>query len=67
NSKTFTLNENATSYTPKGKENKQVLYVKVVKQDSNSDFSRPSSPSLIIDKKKKKTAFISKTSLFSTS
>ncbi|CAB4421255.1 unnamed protein product [Rhizophagus irregularis] len=57
-----TLKADAEPFTPKGKgiKNKRVSYADAVKQDSNSDTSRPSSPSPTMSKKKMKTAPVSK-------
>ncbi|PKY58258.1 hypothetical protein RhiirA4_480020 [Rhizophagus irregularis] len=64
-----TLKADAEPFTPKGKggRKKRVSYADVVKQDSNSDTSRPSSPSPTVEKKKKKTASVSKPSLSNNS
>ncbi|CAB4425130.1 unnamed protein product [Rhizophagus irregularis] len=55
------LKATAEPFTPKGKggRKKRVSYADAVKQDSNSDTSRPSSPSPAMEKKKKKTAPVS--------
>ncbi|POG76681.1 hypothetical protein GLOIN_2v1768822 [Rhizophagus irregularis DAOM 181602=DAOM 197198] len=57
----------AVAFTSKGKGRKQISYAEAVKQDSNSDSSRPNSPSPKMNKKMKKTAPVSKTSSSSTS
>ncbi|PKY55580.1 hypothetical protein RhiirA4_475145, partial [Rhizophagus irregularis] len=56
------VSADAEPYTSKGKggRKKRVSYADVVKQDSNSDTSRLSSPSPTMEKKKKKTAPVSK-------
>jgi hypothetical protein len=62
------LKADAVPFTPKGKgRNKRVSYADAVKQDSNSDTSRLSSPSPTVGKKKKKTAPVSKVSSANTS
>ncbi|PKY45145.1 hypothetical protein RhiirA4_419604 [Rhizophagus irregularis] len=63
-----TLKAEAVPFTPKEKgRNKRVSYADAVKQDSNSDTSRLSSPSSNIAKKKNKTAPVLKTNLSSNS
>ncbi|PKY39284.1 hypothetical protein RhiirA4_452449 [Rhizophagus irregularis] len=64
-----TLKADAEPFTPKGKggRKKRVSYADAVKQDSNSDTSRPSLLSPTVEKKKKKTAPVSKPSLSNTS
>ncbi|CAB5380224.1 unnamed protein product [Rhizophagus irregularis] len=55
------LKASAIPFKPKGKgRTKRVSYADAVKQDSKSDDGRPSSPSLTVNKKKQKTAPISK-------
>ncbi|PKY53729.1 hypothetical protein RhiirA4_426225 [Rhizophagus irregularis] len=57
-----TLKADAVPFTPKGKgRKKRVSYADAVKQDSNSDTSRPSSSTPNPGKKKNKTAPVSNT------